>query len=250
MELSLSTQEAIPSATRGRRDSVSIRILKYPSTCSFGSVPHIVCWLLDLYSSSRPILDGPGISMELAKRNNRSLLCGAAISPALSTPHLASYPIWARSPRIDPSPRTTRAGEFSTKTKSGPISRTTRAISLQSPERSSCSPSPFPATLVPWHGKPPHTIFDLPFHGLPSKVLMLSQIGNRGRMPSRCLCKRTFLLNGSISTAQTQVCPSSIPPRIPPPHPAKRCSSFNLVVRRAELTLRSPRLRWLSAARA
>lgn len=32
---------------------------------------------------------------------------------------------------------------------------------------------------------------------------------------------------GSNSTAQTVVCPRRIPPRIPPPAPAKRCNSFN-----------------------
>jgi hypothetical protein len=78
-------------------------------------------------------------------------------------------------------------------------------------------------------GNPPATMSARPRHGLPSNVRTSSQIGNRGRILSRCRCSSSFRQKGSSSTAQTQVWPRRMPPRIPPPAPAKRCNSFTRV---------------------
>jgi hypothetical protein len=117
-------------------------------------------------------------------------------------------------------------GEFSTKTRRGRTSPTIRANSRHSPLRSPPIPAPLPAQEMSWQGKPPHTASTRPRQGFPSKVRTSSQMGNLGRMPSRCRWSNTDRQYASISTAHTQVCPRSIPPRIPPPAPANRCSSF------------------------
>ncbi len=150
-------------------------------------------------------------------------------SEAPNTPHRASYPNEAMSPSTRPSPRTVSIGEFSTSTRRGRTSPTTRAISRQRPLFSPSIPVPaeFDADMS-WHGNPPHTQSTSPRHGLPLNVRTSSQIGNFGKIPSRCRWSSTFRQYGSISTAQTQVCPRRIPPRIPPPAPANRCSSFSL----------------------
>jgi hypothetical protein len=90
----------------------------------------------------------------------------------------AERPNPARSPRTVPSPREVSIGEFSTRTKQGSTSQTTRAISRQSPLRLPSRPSPLPATLMSWHGKPPETTSAAPRHARPSKVRTSSQIGN------------------------------------------------------------------------
>lgn len=146
-------------------------------------------------------------------------------SAADNTPHCASNPISAKSRKTTPIPRPVSIGEFSTKTKRGPTARMILAISRHNPLRVPSIPSPSPAALMSWHGKPPQTASTRPRHGLPSNVPTSSQIGNLGRYPSRWRWSRTALRNGSISTAQTGVCPSKILPRMPPPHPAKRWSS-------------------------
>ncbi len=115
----------------------------------------------------------------------RSLWCGAPASQAPRTPHSASYPISASSPRTIPSPRRVSIGEFSTKTIRGATSLMILRISDHSPDRSPLSPAPFPALLMSWHGKPPQTTSAIPRHGLPSKVVTSSQMGKRGRIPSR-----------------------------------------------------------------
>src|SRR5690606_31894658 len=109
-----------------------------------------------------------------------------------STPHLALYPSAARSARTTPSPLEVSIGEFSTQTKRGRTSRMILLNSLQRPERDPVIPAPFPAALMSWHGNPPHTTSTSPRQGLPSKVRTSSQIGNFGRIPSRCLWSKTF----------------------------------------------------------
>jgi hypothetical protein len=126
-----------------------------------------------------------------------------------------------------PSPRLRRSGLFSAKTRGGPTSSMTRSIWNQSPERSPASPSPLPIALMSWQGNPPVTTSIRPLHGLPSKVQMSSQIGNRSSTPSRCRCNRISLGKGLISTAATVVQPSSFEARTPPPAPAKHANSRN-----------------------
>lgn len=171
-----------------------------------------------------------------AKIQIRSRLCGAPTSQAPSTPHLASYPIAAKSPRTRPSPREVSIGEFSTKTKRGRTSQMTRAISTHIPERSPSIPAPFPALLMSrqgHYGNPPQmaSSSDTPFHAANASahsglsdlsVRMSSQIGNSGKIPSRCLCSKTSLGYRSISQAAIGVCPSSRSAKIPPPAPEKR----------------------------
>ena len=131
-------------------------------------------------------------------------------------------------PRIVPIPRKVIAGEFSTKTNFGLISQMILNISLHNPEFSPLIPAPFPAIETSWHGNPPQMMSILPVHGFPSNVRTSSQIGNLGRIPSRCRCNKTRLQYELISTAQTVVCPSNFPPRIPPPIPANKCNSFTV----------------------
>lgn len=145
---------------------------------------------------------------------------------APSTPHCASNPSAAKSPRIVPSPRVVRAGLFSTNANRGCTSPRIRLYSLHNPLRSPSSPSPVPAVLMSWHGKPPETTSTTPRHGCPSKVRTSSQTGNGDRWPSfwRCMSRRAQ--KALISTAQTHRQPSKCPPRMPPPAPAKSASSF------------------------
>jgi len=113
-------------------------------------------------------------------------------------------------------------GLFSTNANRGCTSPMIRAISVHIPLRSPSRPSPFPAMETSWHGKPPAMQSTIPRHGLPSNVVTSSKIGNQGSTPSFCLADRTCWQYGSISTAQTGICPSSMSESIPPPAPAKR----------------------------
>lgn len=149
-------------------------------------------------------------------------------SAADRTPHLASYPIAAKSPRTTPSPREVRIGEFSTSAYRGRTSLMIRDISDQRPLRSPSSPAPFPAAEMSWHGKPPVTISTTPRQGFPSKVRTSSQIGYGSRHPSSCRAMSIPRADASISTAHTVRHPRSLPPRMPPPAPANNASSFNV----------------------
>ena len=137
-----------------------------------------------------------------------SRLCGAPTSLAPSTPHLASYPIEAKSPRTTSSPRTVSIGEFSTNANLGRTSQMMRANSFQSPDLSPVIPAPAPADDMSWQGNPPETTSTIPRQGLPSKVQTSSQIGKGGRSPSFCRATSTLAGYGSISTAQTVSQPS------------------------------------------
>jgi hypothetical protein len=108
-----------------------------------------------------------------------SLVRSAGVA-ALNTPHRASNPISAKSPRTLPSPREVSIGEFSTNAKRGRTSRMTRAISTQRPDRSPSIPAPFPAALMSWQGKPPETTSTRPRHGRPSKVVNVRPNGEGG----------------------------------------------------------------------
>lgn len=150
------------------------------------------------------------------------------MSPLPNTPHLALYPNSDKSLRTMSSPRVRKSGEFSAKTNLGRTSSIILAYSFQSPERFPPIPAPPPAELMSWQGNPPQTTSTAPRQGFPSKVQTSSQMGNLGSTPSRCRCSKTCLGYSSISTAQTVECPRSCPPRIPPPAPANKCSSFTL----------------------
>ena len=161
-----------------------------------------------------------------ARSHNLARRWGNPTASAPSTSHSASYPISARSPRTLASPRPTSKGEFSRNANSGRTSLIIRCISRQRPERAPSMPAPFPAAEMSWHGKPPDTTSTRPRHGRPSKVRTSSQTGKVGSSPSFCRASNTLADQGSSSTAQTVRNPSSSLPSIPPPAPAKRCSSF------------------------
>jgi hypothetical protein len=91
--------------------------------------------------------------------------------------------------------------------------------------RGSSAPLCLPAWDHGWQGNPPATTSTRPRHGLPSNSRMSANTGNGGRHPSACRASKTRRQYLSISTAQTGVCPSSMPPRMPPPAPANRWSS-------------------------
>ena len=130
--------------------------------------------------------------LEWAKIQIRSRLCGAPALCAPNTPHSASYPISAKSPRTTCNPRLVSSGEFSTKTYRGPTSRMILANSFHKPERAPVIPFPLPAALMSWQGNPPQIASTFPRQGFPSKVVTSSQIGNRGNIPSRWRCNKTF----------------------------------------------------------
>jgi hypothetical protein len=119
-----------------------------------------------------------------ARMKTRSRLWGAPTSDARNTPHSASNPSEARSPRTTSMPRTRRAETFSTKTNSGPTSPMIRANSDQRPERFPVMPSRSPAELMSWHGNPPRMRSTTPRHGRPSKVDTSDQTGAGAREPS------------------------------------------------------------------
>lgn len=188
---SLSTLCTTPSATLSRAGSSSheagtaspVPLLRaQPSSWSFLAKPPAS---LSAAWCSLPFGFGSTArSLAWATTHRRSLAWGAPTCRPESTPHRASNPIAARSPRTRSNPRTRRAGEFSTNTNRGRTSSTTRAISRQSPLRSPSSPLPFPAVLKSWQGNPPDTTSTIPFQGLPSNVRTSSQIGNGRRIPS------------------------------------------------------------------
>ena len=112
----------------------------------------------------RPIL------LEWAKIQIRSRFVLIPMESPPNTPHLASNPILAKSPRTRPSPLEVSIGEFSTNTNLGCTSQMILAISRHIPLRSPSMPAPPPAAEMSWHGKPPDTTSTIPRHGFPSKV--------------------------------------------------------------------------------
>ena len=249
MALSLSTQATTPSATRPTSGSVSHQ-RESPNSAFFwctllGTLPLCCCgmWELEILSCEynesnfveilfeflmilHPLLVALEISLFLATIQILSLWWFAPMSPAPSTPHRASNPIEAKSPRTAPSPLEVSIGEFSTNAYWGRTSWMMRAISRHIPLRFPSIPAPFPAELMSWHGKPPDTTSTIPLHGFPSKVCTSSQIGKGGRSPSFCLAHNTLAGYCSHSTAQTVRHPRSFPPSIPPPAPANKANSF------------------------
>jgi hypothetical protein len=243
---SLSTASAIPSSTRKSKD---LELTPNPSLHHFSGATlpnskpnsnqslHLISFGLPSSQSSlvarefcirlKPTSLLELCGLESATIHILSLRWGAPALLADNTPHVASYPTEAKSPRTTPSPREVRIGEFSTNTNRGRTSPTILAISLHNPLRSPSSPSPPPAQEMSWHGNPPDTTSTIPRHGFPSNVRTSSQIGNGCKHPSSCLALRTVLACSSYSTAQTHLHPSSLPPSIPPPAPAKSANSFN-----------------------
>ena len=124
--------------------------------------------------------------------------------------------------------RVRSSGEFSAKTKRGRISPMSRAYSFHKPERSPAIPAPLPAALMSWQGNPPQRMSTVPLQGRPSRVQTSSQIGNSGKIPSRCRASSTSRGYRSISHAPIGVCPSKRSARIPPPAPAKRWKVLKL----------------------
>ena len=135
-------------------------------------------------SESRPSRPCSPWRLEWATIQSRFLSWGAPTHRADMQPQRASYPSSARSRRTRPSPREVSIGEFSTKTKRGPTSRTTRAISPHKPDLAPSSPAPAPAALMSWQGKPPHTMSTSPRQGFPSNCLTSAKMGNQGSTPS------------------------------------------------------------------
>jgi hypothetical protein len=145
--------------------------------------------------------------------NILSRVCGAPIWHAENKLHSASYPLLAKFPRTLSSPLFRNADTFSTTTNLGRISQTIRNISAHNPLRLPSIPSRFPALLMSWQGKPPHTTSTCA--GL--NVLMSSCFGT----PGQCLSK-TFRANGSISTCHAHFNPALSNPRSMPPMPENK----------------------------
>ncbi len=228
---------ATPSPTRSIPGSVSHqRLPEALATCPI--LPRTFCFWRSWWRS-----------VSQASTHVLSRSCGAPQLPLPITHHRASYRTEARLPRTLASPPRISIGEFSTKTKRGRTSHTIRNISRQRPERAPSIPAPLPASDKSWQGNPPQTMSAIPFHGLPSKVVTSSQMGKGGRIPSRCRWMRHFLAYGLISTAQTGACPRRIPPRIPPPQPANRCSSFIRLVRCSKVIRKTLNKTWEATAR-
>ena len=134
-------------------------------------------------------------SMVWANIHILSRMCRAPTSAAENTPHRASNPIVANSPRTLPSPRIVSIGLFSTNTNRGLISQMILDISPHNPlclPLIPFRPVPVPAPLMSWQGNPPHTISTFSRHGCPLKVRTSSHIGNMGNIPSHCRWNKTF----------------------------------------------------------
>lgn len=143
--------------------------------------------------------------------------------------HSASYPRSAKSPRTRPNHApgcplgpARRFATFSTMRKRGRSSPTNRAISDQRPERLPASPSPFPATLRSWQGKPPEITSTGPTSS-PRNVVTSSKQGTSGQ----CFAS-TRRQNGSISqNATVSNPPVRSSPRLKPPIPENRSKTFS-----------------------
>ena len=125
-----------------------------------------------------------------ATTNTLSRMCAAPMAQLESTPHSASNPIAARSPRTRSIPRSSKAETFSTRTMLGRISRMILAYSRHNPDRSPSIPAPRPATLMSWQGNPAwmqskKSSFSFPKRNNPVLFPFKNNLDGLGRV---CLC--------------------------------------------------------------
>src|SRR5208337_966157 len=90
-----------------------------------------------------------------ASKNHLSLLWGAPTSLADKQHHLQSYPLSASSLQIRSAPLDLTFGTFSRNKKGDLISSMILNISKTRLLRLPSKPTPFPAMLISWQGKPP-----------------------------------------------------------------------------------------------
>jgi len=128
--------------------------------------------------------------------------------------HSTSYPSEAKPPNTSPAPRCKRPATFSTKTRRGRKSRTSRSYCGQSHRGSSCA-SLRPAAETGWQGKPP-TIISTGSRSAPVTEWISRYRGTSGQRRAKRSEQKS-----SISTCHRQVQPLRSRPRSRPPIPEK-----------------------------